>query len=492
MSLRQAGALWLVLLTACASTHRLAVQGAPPAYSEASHWFDVDEVESGAVPTQPVRVEKPPFQQALQQLAPGIWLGAPPSEVAYQLMGTERELEGEWLAVVHEDHVDDLVPLHEGALVPREAEVLRQDYLRWCERRGGGDCLELLRDGPYLQAEDRRILALALAFGSVLEETREALARELLNPTAVVATLVWMAGVYLMLWLVPELASKGIAAMLSVVLVGWLGADALWGLIDGWVRLVYRAHEARTFAQLREAGSEYAKEIGEDAARALILAVAALTGYTLGEVLARVRTLPGYAQAVVQAEAQGVNFAVALETVEAVAASPEGALAVVMLKSNNLTRAGPGGNSVEVAVRHRGGNQQVILGNGQRWHLPSGRSPKDIPASDPVGDQLQDAARRLAKQWGPDKLSKSETDAINKALSRGKYHRALQWERQARGRWVERQLKELFTHLNWSSKGVDVVDPATGYKYEVLSGTDSNFMLHGRRMYDTFFRMISF
>ncbi|ATB35166.1 hypothetical protein CYFUS_000578 [Cystobacter fuscus] len=40
---------------------------------------------------------------------------------------------------------------------------------------------------------------------------------------------------------------------------------------------------------------------------------------------------------------------------------------------------------------------------------------------------------------------------------------------------------------------VDVVGPVgQKYHYELLSGTDSNFELHGRRMASTFFRMIFF
>ncbi|QRK14259.1 hypothetical protein JQX13_11880 [Archangium violaceum] len=42
------------------------------------------------------------------------------------------------------------------------------------------------------------------------------------------------------------------------------------------------------------------------------------------------------------------------------------------------------------------------------------------------------------------------------------------------------------------SKGVDVVDPATGTRYEILSGTASNLARHGRRMAGEFFRMLTF
>ncbi|MFY0573093.1 hypothetical protein ACN28S_67225 [Cystobacter fuscus] len=53
----------------------------------------------------------------------------------------------------------------------------------------------MLDDGPWLRTDDRRILALALALGPVLDETREAVAREL-NPRAVVALVVWTVGLY--------------------------------------------------------------------------------------------------------------------------------------------------------------------------------------------------------------------------------------------------------------------------------------------------------
>ncbi|XWX22891.1 hypothetical protein ACN28T_17420 [Melittangium boletus] len=66
-------------------------------------------------------------------------------------------------------------------------------------------------------------------------------------------------------------------------------------------------------------------------------------------------------------------------------------------------------------------------------------------------------------------------------------------EREARGRFVENKVREQFQHLyNFSrGKGVDVDVPG-GYKYEILSGTDSNLARHGRRMAGEFFRMLTF
>jgi hypothetical protein len=81
---------------------------------------------------------------------------------------------------------------------------------------------------------------------------------------------------------------------------------------------------------------------------------------------------------------------------------------------------------------------------------------------------------------------------MRRAHEQGRYWLVRLLERQARGRYVEQVLRRQFTQLRWNSKGVDAVDPKTGYRYEVLSGTDSNLALHGRRMAEEFFRLITF
>nr|WP_239470444.1 hypothetical protein [Archangium violaceum] len=403
-----------------------------------------------------------------------------------------------------------MVPLDDkGPLVPKAEAALRARYLSWCEGRGGGDCLGLFDDGPYLRTDDRRTLALALAFGSVLDETRDALGREL-SPRAVLSSLVWAAGLYLALWLVPEPSTKTVAAALSVILVAWLGVDSVWGLVDGWTRMATRAHEATTFAELREAGEELGRVIGTDVARALILAVATLSGRTLGDVAARIQSLPRYGLMQAQWEAQGfrvpvtevVEQVVAVETVVAsseralaILTSPQAPLAGAMLSHNSAASAAVAsrGHSGTIAIRHRGGNQQVILGNGQRWHLPRGKWLNDIPVEDKLGDELQAAANRIAKEWGPDKLTPAEWDVIEEARKLGNHRSVAHLEGLARGRWVHRRLKSEFQHLVWNQRGVDVVDPRPGgCQYEVLSGTVENFGVHGRRMSGELFRMIFF
>jgi len=444
------------------------------------------------------------YQHAVKVLGQRFHVKGTAQETAQGLL--QAMPEEELLAEVYRDRVLTLVPLNDkGSLAPEAEGALKDKYLRWCERRGGGDCLGLFTDGPYLRTDDRRTLALALAFGTVLDETQAALGREL-SPRAILSSLVWAAGLYLALWLLPEPSTKAVAAALSVVLLAWLGVDAMWGLLDGWATLAHQAHEATTFEELREAGEAFGRVMGTDAARALILAVATLSGRTLGEVATHVRSLPRFNQVQAQWTAQGMEGAVtvAMEEAAAVEVVVEESRALVVIASQRaamalhvLAKSGSagaaGGHSGTVVIQHRGGNKQVVLGNGERWHVPRGKSLNDIPAGDPLGDELQAAVREEAAKWSEAALSEKERNAIDEMRRAGKAHWVNLLERQARGRWVERRVARRFPRLTWNERGVDVTGPdGQSYHYEILSGTESNFALHGRRMASTFFRMIFF
>ena len=488
--------------------------------------YGVELMEPGHVATRPVPIPRAEFQHALQRLARDVRLGTKtPRQAAHELMDllpTQPDvprvaMTGDWEVEQRHGSAPTWTPLRQDGpveLIPEAEAALERNYLAWCEARGGGDCLGLLDDGPYLRADDRRALALALAFGSVLDETREALRHELLNAQVIVPMIVWTVALYCTMWVVPEPTTKALAAGMTLLLVGYLGLDTVYGLMDGWARLADTAHGATSFEELRAAGDGFGEVLGQDAARAMILAVATLAGHTLGQVAARVKLLPRLDLAGVQFDAQGgatvlgsletteAAFAAegalarAVAAVETVATSPQGPLAVVMFKKEPGSGTGqaPGGRSARTVIRHRGGNRQVELSDGQRWHLPRGRSAADIPAEDKVGDMLQEAVTRTAKEWGPNRLSRNERDAIDEALRKGKYWLARLLEREARGRFVQRKVKEQFERLYDFSlnKGIDVFDPTTGTRYEILSGTDSNLARHGRRMASELFRMLTF
>ena len=75
---------------------------------------------------------------------------------------------GEYLAEVSRGRVLSLVPQRQwgAALTPVAEERLRVQYLEWCQKRGGGDCLGLFEDGAFFLTDDKRVLAL----DSVLDE----------------------------------------------------------------------------------------------------------------------------------------------------------------------------------------------------------------------------------------------------------------------------------------------------------------------------------
>ncbi|WP_395837532.1 hypothetical protein [Archangium violaceum] len=180
----------------------------------------MDFLEPGAIATRPVPIPRAEFQQAFQRLAHDVRLARrTPKEAARELLNLSQQQPqdvetvasaGDWNLETYRGEGYTLVPQKQDGpvrLMPEADEALKAKYLRWCAHQGGGDCLGLLDDGPYLRTDDRRTLALALAFGTVLEEAREALGRELLNVQALVSLVVWTVALYCMMWVVPEPAS---------------------------------------------------------------------------------------------------------------------------------------------------------------------------------------------------------------------------------------------------------------------------------------------
>jgi hypothetical protein len=488
MTLRQAGAVLLMLLTACSGVPRVtrAAEDDGEVGAGAAR-YGLSVFSPRTVSDEPVEVDEDDFTEAVARLAREARPVAQPQAEARRLFAETREAQARGERVIR------LAPVDVSAAASQAEAELTREYLRWCQRtQGGGDCLRLLADGPTVRGDDRYALALAISLGSVLAETTQSL-KGMVQPSAVLALLVWTAVVYLLLWALPEPLSKSIAAGMTVLLLGWLGVDTVWSLMRGWVRLVEDADRATTFDELSDAGEKFGRVMGENTARVLVMVATAALGGAVPKLAKLVPKLPGFTQAAVQAEAQGGLRLAAMAEVESVAASSEGTFSVLMKSPGS--GAGAAATESEAAVttliRHQGGSRQVLT-HGQRWHVPANKPLKDIPAADPVGDQLQAAATRAAQQWSSHQLTVNESRAITAAAARGEHWLARLLERQARGRFVENALREQFRHLRWNPKGVDAVDPATGYTYEILSGTNSNLALHGQRMARFIFRMIAF
>jgi hypothetical protein len=124
----------------------------------------------------------------------------------------------------------------EGTHALSEPDELTRSYERWCAHtRRAQDCLSLLKDEPVLNADGRYTLALEFALGAVWNETMTAFA-DMADPDAVRATVVSAMAMYMMLWVLPEPLSKGLAAALTASLIAYLGVDTVWAMTQGWIR----------------------------------------------------------------------------------------------------------------------------------------------------------------------------------------------------------------------------------------------------------------
>ncbi|MFP2934999.1 hypothetical protein ACLESO_59825, partial [Pyxidicoccus sp. 3LG] len=100
---------------------------------------------------------------------------------------------------------------------------LRGDYGRWCRaREGGEDCLSLLEDGLGLGEMDRLTLAMGFAVDPMREAVHEAV-EETLNPRVFYAVVVTGLATWVALLAAPEPFVTKAAAVMSAVMVVYLG-----------------------------------------------------------------------------------------------------------------------------------------------------------------------------------------------------------------------------------------------------------------------------
>lgn len=91
------------------------------------------------------------------------------------------------------------------------------------------------------------------------------------------------------------------------------------------------------------------------------------------------------------------------------------------------------------------------------------------------------AADQTAANWNTGKLSSAELQNIANQKAAGRGYLVPKLIGQAKGRYVQRELRKQFPQLQFSGVGPDFTDPETKIKYEILSGTESNFSTHGTR-----------
>jgi hypothetical protein len=268
------------------------------------------EVVRQATGASTIQVAEAEFTPAFRTVAQGAPTWADPLETARHLFQVP-ERSGTYR---YEVRTRRLIPVAEGEPmlgVTSEQEFIR-DYLQWCGTTlEPGDCLQLLgKNRPY-SSHARYATAMAIGWRSSLGQMRATL-RGMVTPAALMGTIVAAVTMYLMLWVAPEpFFTKGIAAAMTVWLIGYFGFDPLWRLAKAWRGLVDEADEALDFEALRKAGERFGERAGPAAARLLILVTTVAIGGTAG-MAAKGGSLPGFALASAQAEGQlGVSLATA-------------------------------------------------------------------------------------------------------------------------------------------------------------------------------------
>ena len=224
--------------------------------------------------------------------------------------------------------------------------ALRRDYGRWCQaREGGGDCLSLLEDGLGMGELDRLTVAMGFAVDPMREAVFEAVS-ETLNPRVFYAVVVTGLATWVALLAAPEPLVTKAAAVLSGVMVVYLGVGPFLELVRASFLLKEATDRARTFAELEVAGARFGQVLGREGTQVAILALAALLGQgmtgTSAGLASRLGMMPGFAQAAALGEAQvGLRLAAVGEVTSV--AVVDGTL-VVALPATAVAMAAKGGD----------------------------------------------------------------------------------------------------------------------------------------------------
>jgi uncharacterized protein YciI len=390
---RAVGLLLVALVTGCASARVVRLEtgrGEPIVFTPRAEAI------------RPVELEEEEFREGLTALSRSVRPSTHPQQAARQLF----EVEARGGSFVFDPRTRRMTPLEGGAWGSETDAELTRAYLRWCERTGRpGDCLRLLVQGPTVDREGRFVLALALAQGTVLDEMLEAF-KDMADPHALLAAALWTGSMYLLLWTLPEPVSKGLAAVMTATLVVYLGVDTFWGLVSGFSRLVDDADRALTFDELRDAGERYGKVMGRNAARAFALLATVAIGNTAAGFASKVPTLPGSAQASLQAGAGTGIVLSAVGEVEAVAVTGEAislslAPGAVYAMASGMGGSGAGPVDAEGHAHHIATDKWWdSSANGGPW------SPKFQEIFDKAGMSLNDPANivRVHGHKGPHPL----------------------------------------------------------------------------------------
>jgi hypothetical protein len=210
---------------------------------------------------------------------------------------------------------------------------------------GPEGCLMLPSNAPPPDTLARLRLALSFAMDTVWEGAAVPIS-EYLDPLAFKVMVYTALCTYLVLLLVPvpEPVTKGIAAVLTLYLVVYLGWGPMRAMVSAGGSLLEEAERAKTSEELREAGHRFGRVLGDNGMRVLLLlATAALSGQS--GLVGRGPKLPGFGRAALMSP---VRLGVTLEAAGQVSTVAVGANELVVGLAPTAVAAsalGPGGGA---------------------------------------------------------------------------------------------------------------------------------------------------
>jgi hypothetical protein len=220
----------------------------------------------------------------------------------------------------------------------------------WMERQcepseAPEDCLVLPSNAPPPETLARLRLALSFAMDTVWEGAAVPLS-EYMDPLAFKVMVYTALCTYLVLLLlpVPEPVTKGVAAVLTLYLVAYLGLGPIRELVRAGDRLLEESERATTSGELKAAGQRFGRVLGDSGMRVLLLmATTALGGKS--SMVGKGPKLPGFGRAALLSP---VRTGVRLEAAGQVGTVVLGAEELVVVLAPTAVAAnamGPGGGA---------------------------------------------------------------------------------------------------------------------------------------------------
>ncbi|QRN97376.1 hypothetical protein JRI60_52005 [Archangium violaceum] len=201
-------------------------------------------------------------------------------------------------------------------------------------------CLVLPKDAPPPETLARMRLALSFAMDTVWEGAAVPIS-EYLDPLAFKIMVCTAMSTYLLTLMIPEPVTKGLAAILTLYLVAYLGLGPVWSMVEASWKLLEETKRATTTEEMKEAGHRFGRVLGDSGMRVLLLlATAALSGET--NFVGKGPKLPGFGRAALASPARTGVMLEAAGQVRSVALGVKQLTVVLPPTAMAATAMGPG------------------------------------------------------------------------------------------------------------------------------------------------------